>query len=114
MATLQRNLGRNGTKEDQIDTTPVLQLVRDVLARDFRAPYPEDITDRVCLAIEANPNWKKRYDTLVADFSSTGKNGRDLVNNSIGYFTKRETGMQSVRKGVKAKSSLIKTYTKLA
>jgi hypothetical protein len=84
--------------------------VRVVLGREFTEPYPEDIIDRVCLAIEADPNWLRQYETLVRDFSRRSHYGRDIANNSIGYWTKKEVGMETVKKGVQARSSLIKSY----
>jgi hypothetical protein len=105
------------TKGDVMDdgqgTTPVRQLVAEVLQALFRHPYPGDITDQVCLAIESNPNWLSHYWSLVEHFSSTGKNGRLIVNTSIGWFTKDLTGMMTVEFPVKAKSSLIQEYSRL-
>jgi len=92
---------------------PVIDLVDEVLKTGFKAPYPVDITDQVCLAIEANPDWLARYDNLVLHFSSGGKKGKDIVNNNIGYYTKELGGMINIGAGVKADSGLIKTYSRL-
>lgn len=51
---------------------PVIDLVEEVLKTSFKAPHPEDITDQVCLAIEANPDWLARYESLVLHYSSGG------------------------------------------
>lgn len=67
----------------------------------------------MCLAIEASPHWLRRYETLVEDFNRHSQYGRDIANNSIGYWAKKEAGMQTVKKGVPAKSKLIKTYSRL-
>jgi hypothetical protein len=86
--------------------------VQTVLA-SMSAPYPEDITDRVCLAIEGNPAWLRRYEHLVEHFSSMGKDGKSTVNTNIGYYTKELTGMVNISEGNVAKSSLIQSYSKL-
>jgi hypothetical protein len=92
---------------------PVIDLVEDVLRTRFRAPYPADITDQVCLSIEDNPDWLARYDNLVLHYSSGGKNGKHIVNNNIGYYTKEITGMVNIGEGKMAESSLIKSYSRL-
>jgi hypothetical protein len=94
-------------------TAPIRELVEDVLRERFSAPYPSDITDQVCLAIEGNEDWLSRYWSLVEHFSQSGKKGRDIVNNWIGTYTKDLTGMVVVISSVKAKSDLIQTYSKL-
>ena len=91
----------------------MIDLVEEVLKTNFKAPHPVDITDQVCLAIEANPDWLARYENLVLHYSSRGKKGRDIVNNNIGYYTKELTGMINIGAGAKADSSLIKTYSRL-
>jgi hypothetical protein len=114
MSNSTRNLGPGRTQDARIDTTPVRQLVHDVLVSSFGAPYAAEIIDQVCLAIEADPQWQRRYDELVADFIRRNpRSGRDIANNSIGYWTKKETDMQTVKKGVPAKSRLIKSYSRL-
>jgi hypothetical protein len=109
-----RNLGRSEYRENQINTTPVLRLVQDVLRTKFSPPYPEDITEQVCLAIEGNPQWLRQYETLVADaISRKPDTGLDVINNSIGRWVKKEAGMVTVKQGVKSKSGIIKTYSRL-
>jgi hypothetical protein len=92
---------------------PVIDLLTEVLSANFSAPYPEDITDQVCMAIEANPTWLDRYDVLVKEFESKGQSGEATVNQAIGFHTKDLTGMVTLQSGVKAKSSLIQTYSRL-
>jgi hypothetical protein len=92
---------------------PVIDLVAEVLHTNFKAPYPPDITDQVCLAIEANPIWLERYRYLTKEFESEGQRGEATVNQAIGFHTKDLTGMVTVQSGVKAKSSLIQTYSRL-
>ena len=87
--------------------------MRTVLDSKFSAPYPEDITDRVCQEIENDSGWLSQYHSLVEHFGSQGKNGRLTVNSSIGWFTKDLTGMINIGEGKKADSGLIKSYSKL-
>ena len=101
------------SQADSLDTQPVCDLVQAVLDSKFKAPYPEDITDRVCLEIENDPDWLSQYHSLVEHFGSQGKNGRLTVNSSIGWFTKDLTGMVNIGEGKKADSGLIKSYSKL-
>lgn len=99
--------------QDSQSIQPVIDLVDEVLKTSFKAPFPGDITDQVCLAIEANPEWQKRYDDLVQHYNSGGKDGKSLVNSSIGYYTKDLTGMVNIGEGKTAKSSLIGSYSRL-
>jgi len=92
---------------------PVVDLVVEVLRSEFKVPYPEDITDQVCLAIEQNPEWLGRYENLVLHYSQGGKKGKDIVNSSIGFYTKDLTGMVNMGEGQTAKSKLIQSYSKL-
>ena len=101
-----------GDEYDGLDTQPIAEFVQVVLAH-FSAPYPTDITDQVCLAIEKNPDWLERYNHLIEHFSSQGKDGKSTVNTSIGQFTKQMTGMITLKEGVKSKSTLMKSYSKL-
>lgn len=87
-------------------TQEVEDLVMEVLAT---IPVQgHDITDQVCLAIENNPEWRRRYDDLVAR-----SRHKDTVNNWIGRYTKQITGMSVVRKNIPAKSTIIKSYSEL-
>jgi hypothetical protein len=94
--------------DDSLDTAPVRELVHEVLQARFKYPYPGDITDQVCRAIESNPEWLGYYKSLVEHFSSQGKNGRLTVNSTIGLYTKELTGMVNMQEELPAKSSLIK------
>ena len=73
----------------------VCDLVQAVLDSKFSVSHPEDITDRVCLEIENDPDWLSEYHSLVEHFGSKGKNGLLTVNSSIGWFTKDLTGMKT-------------------
>lgn len=81
-------------------------LVAEVLA-DMTAPYPFDIMDRVFVAIETEPTWAGRYHELVR------KHDKEMVNERIGRYTKRMTGLRLL--GLKrANSSLIKKIALLS
>ena len=88
----------------------ITDSVSDLVAQALRTigqPYPSDVTDRVCLAIENNPTWRARYDYLVAEGSP------HVVNSAIGRATVRLAGLESLGVTRAARSSLIKTYTEL-
>lgn len=87
-------------------TEGVRILVQDVL-QTFSEPYNEDVIDEVCLAIEVNPEWRRRYDELSDELRAW------VVNNWIGQYTKEITGLNTVREVDAKKSKLIKNYTKL-
>lgn len=99
--------------DNGLDTAPVRDLVSVVLRRNFKAPYPEDITDQVCLEIENDPDWLQRYKGLVEHFSSRGKDGKLTVNSSIGWFTKELTGMVNLGVESRSRSTLIQSYSRL-
>lgn len=107
--------GRFPSDDEGLDTQPVGDLVHTVLRAKFTYPYPEDITDQLCLAIENNPDWLARYDNLVMHFSSGGKLGKLTVNSSIGRYTKKLTGMETLIDvlPVPARSKLIGNYSRL-
>jgi len=86
-------------------TDGVRDLVADVL-RLLPQPYSEDVTDDVGRSIEANPDFRRRYDDLAAEL-------RDwVVNNWIGRYTAKLTGLTS-REQVPARSNLLRWYRKL-
>ena len=88
-------------------TEGVKALVQDVLAT-FSEPYGEDIILNVCLAIEKNDDWHRRYKELSNELSD------GVVNQWIGRYVKAETGLESLREvSAKGKSKLIQSYTKL-
>ncbi|RPJ23630.1 MAG: hypothetical protein EHM35_17065 [Planctomycetaceae bacterium] len=86
-------------------TRRVYDLVAEVLC-SIPKPYSEDITDDVCLAIQHNPQWQQRYQEIAADLRAW------VVNNWIGVYTCRLTFRRRGRQVI-ARSSLIKTYSKL-
>jgi len=82
-------------------------LVHDVLSI-FSKPYGEDIILDVCMAIEHNPDWRRRYDKLCDELRDA------VVNPLIGQLVKEETGLSSLREvSTKGKSHIIKSYSKL-
>ena len=86
-------------------TEPIRELVVEVL-QSIGRPYSEDITDKVCCAIENNSHWQARYQALTNDL-------RDwVVNNWIGVYCRELTGRKRGQQ-VRASSSLIKSYSKL-
>jgi hypothetical protein len=87
-------------------TDAVLVLVRDVL-RTFSESYGEDVIEDVCLAIENNSDWRRRYDELCEELS------QDVVNNWIGRYVKDITGLRTVREVNARRSHIITEYTKL-
>jgi hypothetical protein len=88
-------------------TKGVKILVKEVLAI-FPKPYGEEIILDVCMAIEHNPNWRRRYDELCDELRDA------LVNAEISQIVKEETGLIELRKvSTKGKSHILKSYTKL-
>jgi hypothetical protein len=87
-------------------TAGVELLVRDVMMT-IREPYGEDVILDVCLAIENNPEWMRRYRGLGGELRLW------VVNNWIGQYTKSITGMRSLKEVDTKRSSIIGSYTKL-
>jgi hypothetical protein len=93
-------------KKSNTDITPVSELVQEVL-NNMLQPYPENITDKVCLAIQNSTAWLNRYNYLV------DSHGKWAVNSQIGRSTLQFTGLRNLGLRATATSSLIKTYTRL-
>lgn len=88
-------------------TKGVKILVQDVLAI-FPQPYGEDIILDVCMAIEHNLVWRKRYDELCDELRDS------VVNPLIAQLIKEETGMINLREvSTKGKSHILRSYAKL-
>jgi hypothetical protein len=79
----------------------------DLALETIPRPYPSDVTDRVCEAIEQNPAWLMMYRDAVAD------HGRHAVNSTIGRTVLQLTGLRNSGIRREARSSLIDTYTEL-
>ena len=88
-------------------TEGVKILVQDVL-QTIPEPYGEDIILNVCLKIEGNRDWHRRYIELGADLRPW------VVNNWIGKHTKDLTGLNSVRQVHLKDKHIITSYTKLS
>ena len=99
--------------DERLVTWPVRLLVDEVLQANFAPPYPPDITDRVCLAIEAAPDWLARYRAAAAELGDSGHTAEWKVNNAIGGWVKDLGGMVTVKKGEKASNGLTKSYSRL-
>lgn len=87
-------------------TQGVEDLVRAVLA-NISIPYGEHVIEDVCLAIEYNQSWFNAYGQLRNAL------GRDVVNNWIGQYTKRLTGLNTDRQVSATRSKIIGSYTRL-
>ena len=87
-------------------TQGVYELVQAVL-NTFPQPYGEDIIEDVCLSIENNSDWFRRYNELSDELCDW------VVNNWIGQYTKLITGFDSNREVYARRSNIIKYYTKL-
>ena len=103
---------RHTPEAEGLDTQPIMALVERVLAI-IPSPYPADIIDQVCLAVERNPEWLREYESLVEHFSSQGNDGKLTVNSSIGWYVRDLTGMLTIKAGNVAQSGLIQSYSSL-
>lgn len=67
------------------------------------------MTRTVCVSVEHNPDWLKRYDLLCNDLRT------DVVNKAIGWWTKAALGATTLTRDVGAggATSLIKSYSTL-
>ena len=88
-------------------TEGVKRLVKDVLA-GISEPYGEDITEDVCMIIEHDLVYRQRYQRLADEL------GDWVVNNWIGRYTKRETGMKSIKQVKAKRATIIGSYSKLS
>jgi hypothetical protein len=75
--------------------------------RRFSKPYSTDIIEDVFLAIEGDQSLLQRYKLLADELRGW------VVNRWIGRYTKRESGMKSIRQVEARRSNLITSYTKL-
>ena len=79
----------------------------DAILESFSGKWPPNITDLVFLAIESNPNYLSRYNSVASGRHKS-------INSQIGKYVKTYTGMKSVITANMAQSKLIKTYTQLS
>lgn len=87
-------------------TSGVRDLVSEVL-RTLPRPYGEDISEDVCIAIESNPAWRRRYNELARDLRYW------VVNNWIGQYVSDIAAMKSLRQVPAKRTGLVKSYRKL-
>lgn len=88
-------------------TIGVNNLVKDVL-KVLPKPYGEDVMLEVYMAIEYNPEWRRRYDDLCDALRDS------VVNPLIGEIVKEETGLVTLREvSTKGKSHIVSRYAKL-
>jgi len=86
-------------------TEDVKTLVEEVLA-SFPKPYSENVTDKVFLAIEANPTWHTAYNVMRNDL------GVMVVNQAVGSWTSKAVGRTGDHQ-VPSRSKLTESYSKL-
>jgi hypothetical protein len=89
---------------ESVDTEEIEELVTEILRR-FRKPYPQDITDQVFLAIERDPNKRRRYEIFV------GQDNKATTNQWIGRLVSEYTGLKAKGVCTEPKSKLIQTYS---
>ena len=85
-------------------TEGVKILVADVLTV-MSKPYSEHVIDEVFAAIEHSPIWRRDYDSLCDDL------GKDLTNNSIGYWVAAALGKTGKKQVAGTRSSLNGSYS---
>lgn len=79
-------------------------------------PWPDYITLLVFLAIENDDSLLQQYWDLVTKYDQTEEHkddGQGHVNNTIPKIVKRISRRETGKKDIQAKSSLVKTYSKL-
>ena len=91
---------------DGLTTQVLLEFAKEILAT-IPKPHTEDIIEDAFVAIEANPEWKKRYD----DFVSKMKKG--VPNQWIGRYIQRLDGRPALQEVAATRSKLIGNYSKL-
>lgn len=87
-------------------TQGVRDLVSDVL-RTLPEPYGEDVIEDVCIAIDSNPAWRRRYDELARTLREW------VVNNWIGMYVRDIAAMKALRQVTAKRTRLVKSYRKL-
>ena len=89
-------------------------LVNDILSSRFTPPYPEDIVDQICLAIEKNAEWRRRYDAIKKEARvKDDSDGSWVVNNRITKSVMKVTGMEISVYPAPATNGLMKSYSLL-
>ncbi len=93
-------------------TEPIRLLVQDVL-HTISTPFPEDIVEQVCLKIEHDAEFRRRYDELAEVFDRTTSDGQSVVNNWIGKYTARLTNMAATSQVTAKKATIITGFSLL-
>lgn len=91
-------------KEIAVKTEGVKILVADVLTA-MSQPYSEHVIDEVFAAIEHSLSWRQRYDSLCDEL------GKDLTNNSVGYWVAAALGKTGKKQVAGTRSSLNGSYS---
>jgi hypothetical protein len=94
----------NDFYQEPVDIEEIEELVTEIL-RKFHKPYPPDITDQVFLAIEHDPNKRRRYEIFV------GQDNKATTNQWIGRLVSEYTGLKAKGVCTEPKSHLIQTYS---
>ena len=91
-----------------------LEVVVQEILRSYedKDQWPTDITDRVFLAIEGNPERLGLYQRVVGELGVQGKNGQQVVNQYIGKRVKQLTTRENHGRCDSPRSSLIKSFEK--
>ena len=87
-----------------VKTAGVKILVEEVLGA-MSKPYSEHVIDEVFAAIEHSPVWRRQYDLLC------GQLGKDLTNNSVGYWVAAGLGKTGKKQVAGTRSSLNGSYS---
>jgi hypothetical protein len=87
-------------------TQGVEELVSEVIKK-ISTPYSEDVILDVFLAIERQPDWQGRYNELIFEL------GKDTVNQWIGRYTKKITGLKKPSQISTKISQLTGSYSRL-
>jgi len=87
-------------------TVGVKALVQEVLDT-LPSPYSEHVTDDVLFAIETNPLWRRRYDSLCDAL------GKAVVNQWCGQWTGYALGKKGQTPVLSRKNSLSERYSLL-
>ena len=82
-------------------------LIEEVLGT-IPKPYTEDVIEDVFVAIENNPRWRREYEDLHYNL------GKNMVNPWGGFWVAHLTGRVPGEQVSASRSSLIRTYAKLA
>lgn len=88
-------------------TQEVHDLTETIL-QSLPVPYGADIIEDVFVAIENNREWQQQYLSLSDNLRAW------VVNNWIGKYTQQITGMTAIRHVSPKRTTLIKSYSKLA